>query len=481
MQSIFRYPGGKSKSAIQRWILAHKPFGCREYREPFVGGGGIFFGLNASAVELRWINDKHAGLVEVYKALRDRPKEFIGKCKAIQQASPSDPLTEEGPRGGKPTNARLKAVFESVCLNEDCDQALRYFFVNRTVHGSGRVNYDIPSRLYFSNPDGWNIVAGDDLQRASDHIQGAMITSGDYEELFTAQGDDVWIYADPPYVVNGNLSASSQLYQHGFCEADHRRFAEVVTACQHKVCISYDDDADGFVRSLFPADRFHIVEASWKYAGTTNDKKEDGKELLILNYEPPTGMLVIAPEAMQLSAPLSEPERSQLEELELVLHRHFRSFVDAGEALRAIRDSGRPSMRLYRDTHQTFEEYCEERWGITKDYANKMVRGAICYAEMKMDTTVSVLPERERHVRELCRIESHDDAAAVWSGVLESVGNDPAQITAKLIKQHVDEHLGIEPTKPDLYELARKAFLKLDADQRARFVSEFLSLQENAA
>lgn len=481
MQSIFRYPGGKSKSAIQKWILAHKPYGTKEYREPFVGGGGIFFGLNADAVEHRWINDKHTGLVEVYRALRDRPADFIQRCKAIAPPLPDDAQTQEGPRGGKPTNSRLKLVFESLCLNKDCDQALRYYFVNRTVHGSGRVNYDIPSRLYFSNPDGWNIVEGDTLQQAAAHIDGTQITDGDYSHLFTASGDDVWIYADPPYVVNGNLTPSSQLYQHGFGEADHRRFAEVVAACEHKVCVSYDDDTDGFVRSLFPADRFHIIEATWKYAGTTNEKKEDGKELLILNYEPPGSVSVAVPESMQLTAPLSDGERDQLEELELSIERHFKSFVDMGVALQAIRDSGKPSQRLYRETHQTFDEYCESRWGITKDYANKLIAGSIRYGQLKTNTKVSVLPERETHVRALCRIESHDEAAEVWGEVLEAVDSGE-KLTARLIKEHVDAHLGIEPPPPpDPVELARKALSKLDPESLASLLAEFLSIQENAA
>lgn len=294
--TVFRYPGGKSKTHIQRWICAHKPSGVEEYREPFVGGGGVFFYLTATAFSERWINDKHDGLIAVYKALRDRPREFIAACRQILPPQPSDPQTDGGPRGGRATNARMKAVFDSLKLNPDCDQAVRYFYVNRTVHGSGRVNYDIPSRLYFSNPEGWGIVATDALERAAEVIEGTKITCGDYEPLFATAGENVWIYADPPYVVNSNLTASSQLYQHGFTRDDHRRFADVVRACEHKVCISYDDDGDGLVRSLFPADRFCLVEGSWKYAGTTAGKKQTGRELLILNYEPPSRLGISFPE-----------------------------------------------------------------------------------------------------------------------------------------------------------------------------------------
>lgn len=457
---------------VRDWILAQRPFGVREYREPFVGGGGIFFGLNSTACEKRWINDKHSGLIEVYKALRDRPDEFIAACKAIPIAHESDPLTEEGPRGGKPTNARLKKTFEELCLNQECDQALRYYFVNRTVHGSGRVNYDIPSRLYFSNPDGWGITATDRLTHAAEHLTGTEITCGDYADLFDAPGENVWIYADPPYVVNTNLTASSQLYQHGFTQEDHRRFAEVVARCQHKVCISYDDDGAGLIRSLYPEDRYRIVTATWKYAGTTNAVKADGKELLILNYDPPSTTVAV-PESVQIGAPLSEIERAELEEYELAIHQHFRSFVDAGRALRAIRDSGKPSQRLYREEFQTFKEYVERRWGVSEGYATRMICGFVKCEALKTLPIGKVLPERESHVRQLLRIESDSDAATVWQAAVESV-DDPSKITAKTLKEFVDEHLGVVPPEKDFVKELTRLWEKCDPVSRERFL-EFIS------
>ena len=284
MQSIFRYPGGKSKASVRDWIIAHRPDGMREYREPFVGGGGIFFGLTLDG--LRWINDKHKGLMEVYRALAERPEAFIDLCRSVSPPEEGEDVTEPGPRGGKPLNKRLKDLFDSVCLDDEADQAFRYFFVNRTVHGSGRVNYDIPSRLYFSNPTGWNIVNTDLLKKAAWWINGSRITAGDYEPLFTEPGEDVWIYADPPYATNNKLAPSSQLYQHCFTPEDHERFAQVVRNCNHSVCISYDDDPDGVIRDLF-ADFTIIDGAKWRYCGTTNAKKDIGSELLILNYDPP--------------------------------------------------------------------------------------------------------------------------------------------------------------------------------------------------
>jgi len=481
MRSIFRYPGGKTKRQIQDCIISHKPPVVREYRECFVGGGGIFFGLE-SQIENVWLNDKHEGLMAVYFALKHRPDQFIKACREIAPACETDGMTEIGKRGGQPKNKRLSAKFDELKLNEDCDQALRYFFVNRTVHGSGRVNYDIPSRLYFSNPDGWNITTTDLLECAAELLKNAKLTKGDYAAVMDAPGEDVWIYADPPYVVNGNLTRTSQLYQHSFDAADHRRFAEVVRRCKHNVCVSYDADDDGFVRSLFPEPQFRFVECSWKYSGTSEEVKREGKELLILNYDPPEGRIVIG--NTEVIDGFVAGEREQLRQLEQVIatgiKRQAKSFVDIGKALAAIRDSGQPSRRLYRATHAKFEDYCRDRWNINASRASQYITGASRHEAVKTLTTVSVLPNNERQVRELARLESDEQAAEVWQKVVDSVSG-PKAITAAVIRKHVNEAIGYEPPAPaDKVEVARKALLKLSAEQLSLLLAEFLKQAEAA-
>lgn len=261
MKTIFRYPGGKSKKRIRDWILAHRPQVVDEYREPFVGGGGVFWGYEDWACK-RWINDTHPGLIAVYEALRDRPHEFIAMCLMV----PHD---------------KLRETFDYVKLNEECDQAFRYFFVNRTVW-AGRVRYDMPARLYFSNPDGWRSVSETHLLEASRHLQGVEITCGDYKWPLMAFGENVWVYLDPPYMRDTELTGTDKQYQFGFTRADHAELARLARLCPHKIAISYDDHP--LIRELYRG--FRLVENSWAYAGTACATKRIGRELLILNYGP---------------------------------------------------------------------------------------------------------------------------------------------------------------------------------------------------
>jgi DNA adenine methylase len=281
-RSPFRYPGGKSKKSVQDLILSYAPQEMKEYREPFVGGGGIFWAISAKT-EKRWINDLNSGLIEVYLALRDRPDGFLSEIRAI--APHQDGEEEVSTKGtGKKYNKRLGEIFDSLKYNDEADQALRYFFINRTVWG-GRVNYDpaFKSRMYYSNPGGWNMTTTTRLDDAVKHIQGTKITNGDYSDVLSEPGENVWIYLDPPYVVDTEFNNGSKLYECGFDTDDHARFVEAVKECKHKVCISYDNRAD--VKSWFkPEDGFFINEHAWKYCGSTMKEKPVGKELIITNY-----------------------------------------------------------------------------------------------------------------------------------------------------------------------------------------------------
>jgi len=67
----------------------------------------------------------------------------------------------------------------------------------------------------------------------------------------------------------------------------------------------------------------------------------------------------------------------------------------------------------------TFEDYCREKWGITPRYANLMISGAMRIEAMKTGTVVPILPDRERHIRELCRLESDAEATEVWGRRLD--------------------------------------------------------------
>ena len=63
VKSPLRYPGGKFYAL--KYILPYMEIVHDEYREPFVGGGTVFFGKHK--VRYNWLNDLDEDIVDIYK------------------------------------------------------------------------------------------------------------------------------------------------------------------------------------------------------------------------------------------------------------------------------------------------------------------------------------------------------------------------------------------------------------------------------
>src|SRR4051794_2244948 len=68
---------------------------------------------------------------------------------------------------------------------------------------------------------------------------------------------------------------------------------------------------------------------------------------------------------------LTAEATARLERLEGVIERGLQTFVEVGNALREIRDS-----RLYRQTHESFDAYCRDRWGFSRQTGYDLMQTA---------------------------------------------------------------------------------------------------------
>lgn len=105
-------------------------------------------------------------------------------------------------------------------------------------------------------------------------------------------------------------------------------------------------------------------------------------------------------------AELSPDELVELEECETIIDRGIRAFFEAGQALARVRD-----LRLYRVEHPTFEAYCQQRWGMERAHAYRMVDSAAVYENLS--PMGDILPANERQARPLARLEP-DQQREAW-------------------------------------------------------------------
>nr|ADR72999.1 M1.BsrBI [Geobacillus stearothermophilus] len=257
----FRYPGGKYYA-----LNILKPYWTAinhdEYREPFVGGGSVFFAKNK--VKFNWLNDIDSELIATYEVmsnpeLREKLVEMLSKEEASKE--------------------RWKEILEFKPSNK-LEIAYRYYYLNRTSF-SGKLSSPAwgyrPKRSL--PPERWH----ERIIPCGQKLEGVKITNEDFESVIKApkQGNHVLLFVDPPYY----KPPKTKHYRNGFSLDDHIRLANILKETEHSFFLTYDDVPE--IRELYSwayiheAAFFYRVDNSSVQAG----KRRLGFELIITNYE----------------------------------------------------------------------------------------------------------------------------------------------------------------------------------------------------
>lgn len=260
-RSPLRFPG--SKSRVLKRIRPYLEIDHDEYREPFVGGGSIFFGKPLA--NNCWINDKDPNVFSFFEIIRDRPIEL---CNLIRNTYPTIELWK---------NYRNREI-----SLDKLEKAFNLLFFNRT-------NY---SGIYTANPIGgidqsseWKIdcrwnpeMLCERILSCSEKLQGVTITNTDFEEIITSPGNNVLLIIDPPYYEKGH-----QLYPVSMSHDDHVRLAELLRRTNHNFLLTIDDNEE--TRKIYSCDHFIVNQETWLYTVNSNKEVRDGKELFISNFQ----------------------------------------------------------------------------------------------------------------------------------------------------------------------------------------------------
>ncbi len=140
------------------------------------------------------------------------------------------------------------------------------------------------------------------------------------------------------------------------------------------------------------------------------------------------------------TAPLEMVERNDLQYLEQIIEKGVKTFIEVGEALAKIRDG-----RLYRESHDTFESYCRDRWGFTKSYANYMVSSAEAVKSLSPQTATIVATESQ--ARELAKVPKERREEVIQRAQEATGGKITATAIQEAAKPEESEVEVVEPKK----------------------------------
>jgi len=125
---------------------------------------------------------------------------------------------------------------------------------------------------------------------------------------------------------------------------------------------------------------------------------------------------------------LNIDESHELERCEVVIKQGLQTFIEVGQALMTIKEK-----RLYRIGFKTFEDYCVERWSISRPRAFQLIEAANVISGLS--TIVDILPKTESQVRPLTSLEP-EIQKQVWSEVVKTHGDN---ITAAKVQTVVND------------------------------------------
>ena len=256
----FRYPGGKFYALgllAPFWQIEHD-----EYREPFVGGGSVFFTKPKSKFNI--INDIDNELITTYRVLQCPEKRDLLLSKVQREVA---------------TKKRWREIFEFKPTNE-IEIAYKYFYLNRTSF-SGKLSS--PAWGYREKrslpPERWHeriIPCGSKLEKVE-------IYNADFDDIIKLpkKGNKTLLFVDPPYF----NPPKKKHYRNGFNYDDHLRLLESLKKTDHFFFLTYDDIPE--IRSLYSW--ANILEVKFFYrvdnSEVFNGSRRKGFELIITNYQ----------------------------------------------------------------------------------------------------------------------------------------------------------------------------------------------------
>ena len=183
MKPFLKWAGGKKQ--LLKDIEQYYPFSndITKYAEPFVGGGAVLFDiLNKFDLEMVYISDVNAELINTYRVIRDNNEELIGLLSDTQKKYLMLE-TEDRKEYYLRQRERFNNLKQSAIQSNAVEKACLMIFLNKTCfNGLFRVNkkgyFNVPMGRY-KNP---MICDEQNLREISKKIQKVEIVCCDYRE-----------------------------------------------------------------------------------------------------------------------------------------------------------------------------------------------------------------------------------------------------------------------------------------------------------
>ena len=247
---FLKWAGGKT--ALLPELLKAAPERVETYYEPFLGGGALFFALQAEGRFKRAVlSDSNEELINAYIQVRDHVEQLIRALK-VHQAKYRNSTDR----------AEYFYIIRAKRLTCDLGGAANLIFLNKTCfNGLYRVNakghFNVPHGRY-TNPticDERNLIA------VSAVLQGVTLEVGDFAKSPASAGSGDFVYFDPPYIPLSETAYFTSYTKTDFGPSEQQRLAETAAALAHQgATVALSNSGHPDVVELYQMDCFRLSE-----------------------------------------------------------------------------------------------------------------------------------------------------------------------------------------------------------------------------
>lgn len=300
VKPFIKWAGGKTQllktfqSFYPKQLKEHK---IRNYYEPFLGSGAIFFDVvQQFNIRSAFLYDLNQDLILTYKAIQQNVSGLLDCLSKYQKFYDNCPKSERHELYYKERSAHNEQrpfIDYSKNSKSNLVRAAQFIFLNTTCfNGLYRTN----SKGNLNSPFGYDadrrIFDEQNLLCASNLLGIAEIRAADFSEVMNDLKENSFIYFEPPYRPISETESFNAYQSMGFDDAEQVRLASVFKTLHRKgqkMMLSNSDPKnknakDHFFEKLYSGFNIFRVNAR-RTINSRATKRGTIKEILVTNYK----------------------------------------------------------------------------------------------------------------------------------------------------------------------------------------------------
>lgn len=264
-------------------ILPRVPKRFRAYREPFVGGGALFWELiRQDRIERAFLSDACPHLINAYQAIRDDVEDLIVNLKELRNNA------EDFYRLRDLFNAATRSSPQATMLSErraeldPTERAVLFLYLNKTCfNGLWRVNGAGEFNASFAGYENPTICDPENLRACSADLQGQDIRCCDFADALRQAQEGDFCYLDCPYIPLTTTSNFTGYCADGFDMRDQVRLRDAAADARRRgVQVLLSNSSAPAVFELYRGWTIETVDAN-RAVNCKGDRRGPVKEVLI--------------------------------------------------------------------------------------------------------------------------------------------------------------------------------------------------------